>query len=273
MANLAATYGEQGRWNEAEKLQVDVVEMSKRLLGAEHPDTLSSMASLATTYRQQGRWSEADAHPFAPLYLTPVSEIPCKAATTKPTEPRRSSRIKDILKPDLPKKAPAKPRAKKGTSKATKKGEEGAGNEPTAANQGKRRKTEEANGPQEGADNPSFKKVGRMLMISSPRLVSFVRLLAVNALLKHSYFNRPNPHRRPSRLPSPGLNLRQNPLQKPWLNRRQRPGSRHLRRCVIRPANILLCVDTRRQSRIRRASIRPFPFFSSLFSKFSCLPN
>jgi hypothetical protein len=31
------------------------MELSKRILGAEHPDTLRSMASLATTYGQQGR--------------------------------------------------------------------------------------------------------------------------------------------------------------------------------------------------------------------------
>jgi Tetratricopeptide repeat len=49
MANLAETYRQKGRWNEAEKLQVDVVELRKRLLGAEHPDTLLSMANLTAT--------------------------------------------------------------------------------------------------------------------------------------------------------------------------------------------------------------------------------
>ena len=37
------------------------MELRKRLLGAEHPDTLTSMANLAETYRQQGRWNEAEA--------------------------------------------------------------------------------------------------------------------------------------------------------------------------------------------------------------------
>ena len=32
----------------------------KRMLGAEHPDTLTSMANLASTYRNQGRWKEAE---------------------------------------------------------------------------------------------------------------------------------------------------------------------------------------------------------------------
>jgi len=32
----------------------------KKLLGAEHPDALTSMANLASTYCNQGRWNEAD---------------------------------------------------------------------------------------------------------------------------------------------------------------------------------------------------------------------
>jgi hypothetical protein len=41
MANLASTYWNQGRWNEAEQLEVQVMDMRKKLLGAEHPDTLT----------------------------------------------------------------------------------------------------------------------------------------------------------------------------------------------------------------------------------------
>ena len=36
------------------------MDMSKKLLGAEHPDTLRSMANLSTTYWNQGRWNEAE---------------------------------------------------------------------------------------------------------------------------------------------------------------------------------------------------------------------
>jgi hypothetical protein len=36
-----------------------VMETSRAVLGAEHPDTLTSMANLASTYRNQGRWKEA----------------------------------------------------------------------------------------------------------------------------------------------------------------------------------------------------------------------
>ena len=60
LENLASTFRNQRRWSEAELLQVQVVEMSKRLLGPEHPDTLNSMANLANVYKTQGRWNEAE---------------------------------------------------------------------------------------------------------------------------------------------------------------------------------------------------------------------
>ena len=49
-----------GRYDEAEELQVQVMQTMKRVLTDEHPDTLTSMASLAATYREQGRWKEAE---------------------------------------------------------------------------------------------------------------------------------------------------------------------------------------------------------------------
>jgi hypothetical protein len=36
------------------------MEARKRVLGAEHPDTLTSMDNLALTYGDQGRWMEAE---------------------------------------------------------------------------------------------------------------------------------------------------------------------------------------------------------------------
>jgi hypothetical protein len=60
MANLALTYRNQGRWKEAEALEVQAMKTRKRVLGQEHPDTLTSMANLASTYRNQGRWKEAE---------------------------------------------------------------------------------------------------------------------------------------------------------------------------------------------------------------------
>jgi hypothetical protein len=60
MSNLASTYRNQGRWKEAEQLEVQVVKTRKRLLGEDHPSTLTSMAKLASTYSSQGRWKEAE---------------------------------------------------------------------------------------------------------------------------------------------------------------------------------------------------------------------
>ncbi|KAF8311017.1 putative kinesin [Amanita rubescens] len=59
MANLATTYWNQGRWDEAEKLQTDVMNALKAKLGLDHTDTLISMGNLASTYRHQGRLDEA----------------------------------------------------------------------------------------------------------------------------------------------------------------------------------------------------------------------
>jgi hypothetical protein len=50
MNNLARN---QGRWEEAENLHMQVLEMRKKVLGEEHPDTLESMADLAYTLKSQ----------------------------------------------------------------------------------------------------------------------------------------------------------------------------------------------------------------------------
>ena len=55
MGNLALTYSSQGRWKEAEELELQVIEIRKRLLGQEHLDTLISMGNLALIYSSQGR--------------------------------------------------------------------------------------------------------------------------------------------------------------------------------------------------------------------------
>lgn len=59
MANLGSTYWSQGRWKEAEQLEVQAMETRTIRLGAEHPDTLASMANLAFTLNTAGRCSEA----------------------------------------------------------------------------------------------------------------------------------------------------------------------------------------------------------------------
>ncbi|KAK3984258.1 hypothetical protein QBC44DRAFT_301710 [Cladorrhinum sp. PSN332] len=57
---LGRIYYEEGRWEEAEKLQVQVIKTRKTKLGVDHPDTLTSMANLASTFWNQGRWEEAE---------------------------------------------------------------------------------------------------------------------------------------------------------------------------------------------------------------------
>jgi hypothetical protein len=49
-----------GRFEEAEELDVQVMERRSRVLGEEHPSTLTSMDNLASTYSNQGRWKEAE---------------------------------------------------------------------------------------------------------------------------------------------------------------------------------------------------------------------
>ncbi|KAF9887417.1 hypothetical protein FE257_010272 [Aspergillus nanangensis] len=49
-----------GRYNEAEKLLVQVIETWKQVLGPEHPFTLTAMSNLASIYQNQGQWKEAE---------------------------------------------------------------------------------------------------------------------------------------------------------------------------------------------------------------------
>jgi tetratricopeptide (TPR) repeat protein len=50
----------EGRWKEAEELDVKVMEARSRVVGEEHPDTLTAMVNLAATYWNQGRSKEAE---------------------------------------------------------------------------------------------------------------------------------------------------------------------------------------------------------------------
>ncbi|KAI1680292.1 TPR-12 multi-domain protein [Pyrenophora tritici-repentis] len=56
----AMTLHSDGRYEEAEELFVQVMETRKTKLGADHPDTLTSIANLASTYWNQGRWNDAE---------------------------------------------------------------------------------------------------------------------------------------------------------------------------------------------------------------------
>ena len=81
MSNLGSTYWNQGRWNEAEWLEVQAMDMRIKLLGAEHPDTLTSMGNLASTYRNQGRWNEAEQLQVQVIDMS--SALPARPALVK----------------------------------------------------------------------------------------------------------------------------------------------------------------------------------------------
>jgi Tetratricopeptide repeat len=51
MGDLAWFYMKQDRWEEAEELEVQVMETCKRVHGPKHRDTLTSMANLVLIYR------------------------------------------------------------------------------------------------------------------------------------------------------------------------------------------------------------------------------
>jgi tetratricopeptide (TPR) repeat protein len=59
-SKCARTLHSDGRYKEAEDLEVEVMQTRKRVLGDEHPDTLTSMGNLALTYSKQGQWDEAE---------------------------------------------------------------------------------------------------------------------------------------------------------------------------------------------------------------------
>ena len=58
--NFRFVMEEVGDWNNAEQLARQVLDMRKKLLGADHPDTLISMGDLANTYYRQGKLNEAE---------------------------------------------------------------------------------------------------------------------------------------------------------------------------------------------------------------------
>ncbi|KAJ7077767.1 hypothetical protein C8R44DRAFT_581340, partial [Mycena epipterygia] len=60
MHNLAYTYYDMSKLEEAEKLEVVVLEKRKTVLGEDHPHTLTAMNNLASTYRDLGKLEEAE---------------------------------------------------------------------------------------------------------------------------------------------------------------------------------------------------------------------
>jgi Tetratricopeptide repeat len=60
MSNLASIYADRGRRTEAEELNTKLIEIRKRILGQEHPVTLTSMTNFARSDWSQGRLKETE---------------------------------------------------------------------------------------------------------------------------------------------------------------------------------------------------------------------
>jgi tetratricopeptide (TPR) repeat protein len=60
LARMGIYYWQQGRLDEAEHIEVQVLELQKEVLGEKHPDTITAMANLAATWQQQGRSDKAE---------------------------------------------------------------------------------------------------------------------------------------------------------------------------------------------------------------------
>ena len=54
------TYRHLGKYTDAEKLDIQVLDASNRILGVEHPDTIHAMANLASTYQHLGKYTDAE---------------------------------------------------------------------------------------------------------------------------------------------------------------------------------------------------------------------
>ena len=63
--NLAGLYDSQGRYEDAEPLCIQALQMSQKLLGQEHPDVATSLNNLALLYDHQGRYAEAESAPYS----------------------------------------------------------------------------------------------------------------------------------------------------------------------------------------------------------------
>jgi Flp pilus assembly protein TadD len=58
---------QQGKYEEAEQMQRQTLDLKGKVLGEEHPSTLASMNNLAIVLRQQGKYEEAEQiHPQTP---------------------------------------------------------------------------------------------------------------------------------------------------------------------------------------------------------------
>jgi tetratricopeptide (TPR) repeat protein len=62
MGNLADTYAKQGKYAQAEALFSQTTEISRRVLGPQHPNTLDFLSDFASMYQRQGKYVLAETH-------------------------------------------------------------------------------------------------------------------------------------------------------------------------------------------------------------------
>jgi tetratricopeptide (TPR) repeat protein len=60
MNMLGLLYRSEGKYAESEPVLIKALEIRRRILGADHPDTIKSMASLANLHRSEGKSAEAE---------------------------------------------------------------------------------------------------------------------------------------------------------------------------------------------------------------------
>ena len=60
MGNLAAIYQHIGKYIEAEKLEIQVLDARNKIFGVEHPETIRAMENISVTYHNLGRYTEAE---------------------------------------------------------------------------------------------------------------------------------------------------------------------------------------------------------------------
>jgi tetratricopeptide (TPR) repeat protein len=66
--NLANLYRDQGKYEQAEPLFIQTLEMDRQLLGQQHPHVATCLHNLANLYRDQGKYEQAE-----PLYIRALS--------------------------------------------------------------------------------------------------------------------------------------------------------------------------------------------------------
>ncbi|KAJ3296302.1 Kinesin light chain 3 [Borealophlyctis nickersoniae] len=60
LSSLAILFTDQGRYKDAEPLCVDCLERRRRVLGEDHPETLSTISNFAVYYENQGKYENAE---------------------------------------------------------------------------------------------------------------------------------------------------------------------------------------------------------------------